>query len=141
MLWFFVKLCFEVFIEEILKGRVCLVEIFGLGNIVWFDVCVVDLKFFCVLLLLFFVDDFFWDEKSFVIFFLWIDVGYLIIISDFIGVDGKVLEIGVGIGDNILFNSKLDENIMDDGYSVWLFINLLIEENEWLMLENDVCNE
>lgn len=30
---------------------------------------------------------------------------------------------------------------MDDGYSVWLFINLLIEENEWLMLENDVCNE
>lgn len=91
MLWFFVKLCFEVFIEEILKGRVCLVEIFGLGNIVWFDVCVVELKFFCVLLLLFFVDDFFWDEKSFVVFFLWIEVGYLIIINDFIGVDGKVL--------------------------------------------------
>lgn len=62
-------------------------------------------------------------------------------INDFIGVDGKVLEVGVGIGDNILFNSKLDGNIMDDGYSVWLFINLLIEENEWLMLENDVCNE
>lgn len=52
-----------------------------------------------------------------------------------------MLEVGVGIGDNILFNSKLDENIMDDGYSVWLFINLWIEENEWLMLVNDVCNE
>lgn len=75
------------------------------------------------------------------VFFLWIEVGYLIIINDFIGVDGKVLEVGVGIGDNILFNSKLDGNIMDDGYSVWLFINLLIEENEWLMLVNDVCNE
>lgn len=75
------------------------------------------------------------------VFFLLIEVGYLIIINDFIGVDGKVLEVGVGIGDNILFNSKLDGNIMDDGYSVWLFINLWIEENEWLILVNDVCNE
>lgn len=52
-----------------------------------------------------------------------------------------MLEVGVGIGDNISFNSKLDGNITDDGYSVWSPTNLSTEENEWSMPANDVCNE